>query len=225
MGAVTPPGNKPGQTSYAQCGEDLIVAYLFQLRGIKIPTCLDIGAYHPHFANNTYRFHLMGSRVVNIDANPAAIAMFSAERKSDTNLNIGVGVRRGEFDFFIMEDEALNTFSSEEKESLIAMGHTLKKIIRIPVQPINEILQTYFADGLDFLSIDAEGVDFDIVRALDFQQHAPKVICIETINYTTDGTGSKRTDLCTFLIQAGYVEYANTNINSIFVLQQWWFKK
>ncbi len=210
--------------SWSQSGEDIIIEYLFRLRDITKPSCLDIGAYHPIALNNTYKFFLKGSRIVNIDANPAAIQRFASERSGDVNLNIGVGAKKGEFNFYIMEEDSLNTFSEEEKINLEKMGHKLKQQKIISVLPLNEVLENYFENKApDLISIDAEGVDFDIVKSLDYQQYSPKVICIETINYTPDGTGSRRTDLCNFIEEAGYFEYANTNINSIFVNKAWWF--
>ena len=212
------------KVSYSQCGEDIIIEYLFGLRNIVTPVCLDIGAYHPIAANNTYKFFLKGSRVINIDANPAAIEKFKLTRPDDTNLNIGIGASSGEFDFYIMEDEALNTFSPEEKISLEKMGSRLKEIKKIKMVPVNQILTEYLNDTApDFISIDAEGVDFYIIQSFDFNKYAPKVICIESINYTPDGTGTKRLDLCQYIEGKNYFEYANTNINSIFVNNAWWF--
>lgn len=223
--------NEPGRVdafkkdSWSQAGEDILVEYLFGLRKITTPVCLDIGAYHPVFANNTYKFYQKGSSVVNVDANPAAIALFKTFRPTDVNLNLGVGKEAGSFDFYIMDDEALNTFSSEEKDSLLNMGKKLTKTLKIEMLPVNEIIKRYFAgEAPDFISIDAEGVDTEIIASFDFEKYAPKVICIETINYSPDGTGSKRTDLCNQIEQEGYFEYANTNINSIYVQNKWWFK-
>ncbi|MEJ7589524.1 MAG: FkbM family methyltransferase [Ferruginibacter sp.] len=210
--------------SYSQSGEDIIIEYLFGLRNITKPSCLDIGAYHPVVANNTYKFFLRGSKVVNIDANPSAIEKFNILRPADTNLNIGIGNETGEFDFYIMEDDALNTFSREEKFNLEKMGSRLKEVKRIQMIPVNNVLNEYFnSDAPDLISIDAEGVDFDIIKSFDFDRYTPKVICIETINYTPDGTGTKRILLCQFIEELGYFEYANTNINSIYVNKEWWY--
>lgn len=210
--------------SWSQSGEDIIIEYLFSLRKITQPLCLDIGAYHPVAANNTYKFFLKGSKGVNIDANPAAIENFTVTRPTDINLNIGIGKSEGEFDFYIMQDAALNTFSLEEKNNLEKLGSHLKEIKKIKVVPVNTILKKYFNGAPpDLVSIDAEGADFDIIKSLDFINYAPKVICIESINYTPDGTGTKRHDLCQFIEELGYFEYANTNINSIFVNRAWWF--
>lgn len=226
--AVPPPAAPAPspKTSWSQSGEDLIVEYLFRLRQIEAPLCLDIGAYHPFFANNTYKFFLKGARAVNVDANPAAIQLFRKTRPGDINLNIGIGAKGGVFDFYLMEDESLNTFSEPEKRRLESMGHRLKEVQRIQVCTVNEVLEKHFGkQSPDFLSVDAEGVDEAIITTFDFSRFAPKVICIETINYTPDGTGNKRTDLCRLIESKGYFEYANTNINSIFVQTAWWFSK
>ena len=61
---------EPYKISYSQSGEDIIVEYLLGLRNIYTPTFLDIGSYHPVFANNTFKFFKKGARGVNIDANP-----------------------------------------------------------------------------------------------------------------------------------------------------------
>ena len=212
--------------SFSQSGEDIIIEYLFGLRNIDKPVCLDIGAYHPVAANNTYKFFLKGSKVVNIDANPSAIENFIKQRPGDTNLNLGIGGSDGDFDFYIMEDAALNTFSESEKINLENLGHRLKEVKKIKMISINKIFEQYFQNtAIDFLSVDAEGVDFEIIQSLDFSRYQPKVICIESIDYTPDGTGTKRNDLCSYIENAGYFEYANTNINSIFVFKNWWFGK
>jgi FkbM family methyltransferase len=210
--------------SFSQSGEDIIIEYLFGLRKILCPNFLDIGAYDPIFANNTYKFYLKGSKGINIDADPSAIVKFNLKRVKDTNLNIGVGKHKGLLPFYIMEESSLNTFSKIELENLLLTGQKLKDTINIAVLSINEVLEKYFSkENCDLLSIDAEGVDFEIIQAMDFEKHIPKVICIESVNYTPDGTGSKREDLCSYIESKGYYEYANTNINSIFVNRNWWF--
>ena len=59
----------PEKKSFSQCGEDLIVNYIFGLRGITKPTYLDIGANDPFYLNNTALFYINGCRGINIEAN------------------------------------------------------------------------------------------------------------------------------------------------------------
>ena len=53
-----------GNSSFSQCGEDLIVNYIFNLRGISLPSYLDIGANHPYFISNTALFHKKGCMLI-----------------------------------------------------------------------------------------------------------------------------------------------------------------
>ena len=76
--------------SYSQCGEDLIIAFLFRSLGIERPGYIDIGAHHPTYLSNTRLLYARGSRGINIEANPALIRRFRTQRPGDVNLNIGI---------------------------------------------------------------------------------------------------------------------------------------
>src|SRR4030081_1527697 len=91
-----------GRLSYSQCGEDLLVNYIFSLRGIQYPSYLDIGANHPFFISNTAFFYRKGCRGINIEANPQLIHPFDRFRRKDTTLNVGVGPEEGEMNFYII---------------------------------------------------------------------------------------------------------------------------
>jgi FkbM family methyltransferase len=212
------------KTSFAQCGEDIIVNYIFSLRGLLSPTYIDIGANHPFFINNTAIFYEKGCRGINIEANPMLIGEFNKYRPNDINLNVGISIEEGESDFFIFEDNTLSTFSKSECDNLQLNGKKLLSIEKVKLTPIENILKKYFNDQFpDFLSIDVEGLDFTILQSIDFKRHFPKVICVEVAEYSAIGTGAKKTDLVDFLISKGYSEYATTNLNAIMVKNEFWF--
>src|SRR5580704_12499223 len=184
------------KTSFAQCGEDIIVNYIFSLRGLLSPTYIDIGANHPFFINNTAIFYEKGCRGINIEANPMLIGEFNKYRPNDINLNVGISIEEGESDFFILEDNTLSTFSKSESDNLQLNGKKLLSIEKVKLTPIENILKKYFNDQFpDFLSIDVEGLDFTILQSIDFNKHFPKVICVEVAEYSAIGTGAKKTDL------------------------------
>jgi hypothetical protein len=89
--AQTPPAG-PAGPSYAQTGEDVIIASLFEYLQVARPTYLDIGAFLPIFSNNTYLFYSKGSRGVLVEPNVALIPELRKRRPGDTVLDIGVGV-------------------------------------------------------------------------------------------------------------------------------------
>lgn len=210
--------------SYSQCGEDLLVDYIFKLRGLLRPTYIDIGAYHPFNLSNTAIFYKRGSRGINIEANPLLIDKFKEYRPEDINLNVGIDVKDGFCDFFIMKDSTLSTFSKKEFEQFCLHGKELDKIVKVKTRSISSILAEFFGNEFpDFLSLDVEGRDFAILKSINFELHCPKVICVESAEYSPIGAGSKRYELIDFLVSKGYYEYANTNLNAIMVKNEFWF--
>lgn len=210
--------------SFSQCGEDLIVQYIFNLRGITKPTYLDIGANHPFNISNTALLYQNGSRGINIEANPHLFDSFIKYRPEDINLNVGVGTNEDDLDLFIMQDHTLSTFSEEECNQLQEFGKQLKEIKRIKVLPIYTILNEYSNNNTpDFLSLDVEGLDLAILKSIDFQKLSPKIICVEAAEYSPIGAGERKNELIDFLVSKNYYEYANTNLNAIMVRRDFWF--
>ena len=204
--------------SYSQFGEDLIIKSIFDLFNIKNPTYFDIGAHHPFYLSNTALFYNSGSHGINVEANPFLIQSFNKYRKRDVNLNIGIGVHKGNMLFHVFEDDTLSTFSENEAQKLKSFGHKIIKEQSIEILSINELLDLYnLGKSPDFLTIDAEGYDFQILNSLDFEIFSPVVICIEIVEYSPNGNGKKKKEIINLLNQKGYFEYANTYINGIFV--------
>ncbi len=210
--------------SYSQCGEDLLIQYIFTLRGVKNPSYIDIGANDPFFLSNTALFYKKGSRGINIEANPQLMKQFIANRPKDINLNIGISNKEEELDFYIMEDNTLSTFSKEDCDFMVSKGKTLKAVQKIKLITIADVLEKYFGNQFpDFMSIDVEGMDFQILQSIDFENSRPKVICVEAADYSPVGAGARRSELIDFLVAKGYYEYANTNLNAIMVDRKFWF--
>ncbi len=216
---------KNAKTSYSQCGEDLIIQYIFNLRKIYKPSYIDIGANDPFFLNNTAIFYQKGCQGINIEANPNLIKNFQKHRPNDLNLNIGIGETEEELDFYIMNDNTLSSFSRNECDKYIATGkYNIDKIEKIKTTTIQRIINNYNNSIFpDFLSIDAEGLDFEILKTIDYKKNSPKIICVEAAEYSPIGAGEKRSDLINFLKNNNYYEYANTNLNAIMVEKNFWF--
>lgn len=218
------PSKKYEKSSYSQCGEDILVQYIFNLRSVYNPTYIDIGANHPYFISNTALFYKNGCRGINVDANPQLIEVFNKERPEDINLNIGISNAEGEMDFYLMEDNTLSTFSKQECDFMIANGKKLGNVQRVKLTTIQSLLDKY-TNGIfpDFLSLDVEGYDFEILKTIEFEKSSPKIICVEAAEYSPIGAGNRRNELIDFLTSKGYYEYANTNLNAIMVKRDFWF--
>lgn len=216
------PAYHSAKTSWSQCGEDLIVDFLLTwVLGIKHPTYLDIGAHHPHHFNNTYIFYKRGLTGVNIEPDPDLFNNLVKYRPNDLNINKGVGFNKYNetADFYLMSSRALNTFSKEEAERVSKPGNVkIDKIIQVELININDVLLKYFSKKVpDFLTIDVEGYDLEILKSIDFEKYKPNVICVETIRFSEDRVLLKQQSTIDYLLANGYLNYADTSINTIFV--------
>jgi FkbM family methyltransferase len=210
--------------SWSQCGEDLILRYLFDLLHIARPTYIDIGAHHPWYYNNTYLFYRQGARGVNVEPDPSLHAGLVRGRRHDVNLNIGIGPDEAELDFYVMSARTLNTFSaSEAKKCVEQHGLRIVDTRRIKVQTFAQVVAAHMGRTPDLVSLDVEGLDLDILRSIDFSVHRPHVFCVETISYAAgDGSGVKSAEIHALMLANGYRLYADTYINSIYVAESSW---
>ncbi len=209
--------------SYSQCGEDLIISFIFS--GLHVPdwTYLDIGAHHPTEINNTYLFYLQGHRGVCVEPDPTLFVQLQQVRKDDTCLNVGVGTSEAVADFFVMTTKSLNTFSRVDAERCASNGqHRVEKVISVPLVSINSIVEKYFKPYPNLVSLDIEGLDFEVLQTFDFARFRPEVFCIETLTYTTDKTEQKKPEIVDWMNSHGYFSYADTYINTIFVRRDSW---
>lgn len=214
------------QLSYAQSGEDLILAHIFYKLNITKVSYLDIGANHPRYISNSYYFYLRGGKGVCIEPNPVLFSKIKKIRPGDTVINAGVGIdERIEADFYLFPPQAdgLSTFSKEDADYWATVGMkgvgkiNYQKVIKIPLITINSIIEKYFDKAPDFISIDVEGLDLEILKSLDYNLYSPKIICVETLLYDDQQKESKNTAIIDFLKSKGYDIYADTHVNTIFI--------
>lgn len=213
--------------SWSQCGEDLILHHIFHELRLDKPTWIDIGAHHPFYLNNTFLFYSQGARGINIEPDPSLCQQFVKERPKDINLNFAIGEQSGELDFYIFNEPTLNTLVKEEADRIHKEhpGYFVKEVCKVKIEPLDQVIEKY-AQGKfpDLLSLDVEGLDEQILKSIPFEKTAPKVICVETISFSTQGRGVKSVAIPEFLKSKGYMVYADTNINTLFVKENLWQK-
>ncbi len=213
-----------GRVSYAQAGEDLILALIFESLGVAHPVYLDIGANHPRRFSNTYLFYRWGGRGVLVEPDPGLVPRLRRARPRDLTLGVGIAPQPGQLEFFRMSEPVLNTFSREEAESLASQGHRIVARVTVPVITIGEAL-AHCLRTPDLISLDIEGMDEAVLASLDFVRYRPLVLCIETITYSTTGEGRKLSGILELMRENGYMNFADTHINTIFVDEQRWRRR
>jgi FkbM family methyltransferase len=205
-----------GHISYSQHGEDMVFVALFERFGIARPTYLDIGANHPTDCSNTALLYSRGARGVNIDASPDVIRLFEHARPEDLNVNVGVAGRSGTMTFYRLGDTAgTNSFSREAIERQLAENPAaaIADTIEVPVLTLNQVIRTY-CGGIfpDLLSVDAEGLDYEILEAASFASR-PKILCVETLS----PAGENEAAIDALLIRHGFRKCIQMHANGIYI--------
>ena len=204
----------------------MIANFLFEWLHIPLPTYLDIGAHHPTKLSNTYFFYQKGARGVCVEPDPELHRQIKEKRKKDICLNVGVGSQNIEADFYLMSSNTLNTFSKVEAERYQIDGkYSVVKKIVVPIIEVNKLIEEYFDGYPNFVSLDVEGLDYEILNSFDFQRFRPEVFCIETLTFTVDNSERKISETIDLMKKNNYMVYGDTYINTIFVDNDIWSRR
>lgn len=168
------------QISYSQQGEDLTLLNLMPFR--KNGFFVDVGAFHPIKYSNTYLFYLNGWSGINIEPNPDVKNDFLKLRKRDINLSIGIGNLPGKLKYYKFNDAALNTFSKEHADKWKKLPNFhITDIGECNIDTLKNIFSIYLPKGkkIDFMSVDVENFDLQVLEGNDWDVFRPSIIAIE----------------------------------------------
>jgi FkbM family methyltransferase len=184
---------------------------------------VDVGAYDPTELSNTRHFYDRGWSGINVEPIPARAERFRIERPRDINLNLGIASAPGLLPFYEMDPATLSTFHREEAERCSGFpGHRIVATREIPVLPLRDVLAEHAGvRRIDFLSIDTEGLEDEVIRSNDWQRFRPVAILIEYRRYHPRGLeGSAGRTWEPFLLEQGY-RFAHANeVNALYVRRE-----
>lgn len=205
-----------GRRFYSQAGEDMILWLYYETKNYK-GFYVDVGAHHPFRFSNTAFFYRRGWRGINIEPTPSLFNAFPRWRKRDINLNVGIG--NGEkLTFYVFNEGALNTFDPEIARSRDGSYDGKYRIIdRIEVQTrtLADILDKHLPAGtpIDLLTIDVEGMDFDVLKSNDWTKYKPSFILVECESELDDLSDD---EIYQFLHAKGYSIAGRTLYTTLF---------
>ena len=195
--------------SFSQFNEDLLIDLLFGSKNNGF--YLDIGANDPSFNNNMKRFYDKGWSGINIEPGIDSIKKFCESRIRDINLNIGVGPVKGALTFYqVVGDSTLSSFNEKIAKKMAAkFGLTIDEI-SIDVLRLIDVFEEYVKDKqVDFMSVDTEGLDLEVLQSNDWDRFRPTLIMVEIDN--------QYQQIVEFMSQCNYVLVYNNYHNGIFI--------
>jgi FkbM family methyltransferase len=200
--------------SFAQSGEDRVLANYIDTN--KKGFYIDIGANDPINLSNTFLFYSRGWKGITIDADESLIAKHKKIRINDTSICAALSSDFITKKYYQYENSAYNTLDKEMADNLVGQIKVKQENI-LETVPLNHLLIQYesvIPQKIDLLSIDIEGMDFDIIQSLDFKRFNPEFIIIEMHKFSLEKANDNQVYL--FLKEKGYVLIGFVAMNGYF---------
>jgi len=123
--------------------------------------------------------------------------------------------------YYIFQNPALNSF--DEKLS-VSREEDIISIQEISTLTLEYILDTYLPKDqeIDFLNIDVEGFDLNVLKSNNWKKYKPKVIAIEIL--AMDINDVINSEIYHLLVDKGY-KYSSKSIRTNFFIRDDIYKK
>lgn len=189
---------KSKRAHYSQFGEDIAIARV--LNTDRAGFFVDVGCYHPRRYSNTWMLYQKGWRGINIDIDSIKIDAFNLLRKEDINIVSAVSNKNGEVSYY---SNGFYSLSVSLDDDFVA-GKEKYRRKTTKCRGLSEIIDDtkYKGRQIDFLSVDVEGHDVEVLRSLDFERYSPRLVAVEThFSLLRDVVSSS---MYQFLVEKGY---------------------
>jgi FkbM family methyltransferase len=165
--------------SYTQNLEDyhLWVALQGRTSGFYI----DVGAGHPIADNVSFWFYERGWRGMVIEPQPRLAEMYSFVRPRDICVQSLVGRHDGEAEFYQFGRlHGLSTMEPKFAQGGVKHGDDYEVVTK-PITTLAQLCSEHSITEIDFLKIDVEGAEGDVLAGNDWSRFRPKIIVAEAI--------------------------------------------
>lgn len=197
--------------SYSQSGEDMILNTI--LCDVRKGFYVDVGANNPTIYSNTHFFYKKGWCGINIDALPGSMKIFNRMRPRDINLEIPISDKEEKLNYFMFSPSFYNSFL---EESAVLFKDKLIETKELTTKKLSWVLDNFFTNRvIDFMTIDVEGLDFQVLKSNNWIKYRPKVLVIEL--FSNEIESIKGNMISTFLEENGYSLYCFSPTNIFFI--------
>jgi len=168
--------------------EDLVIYNFFKLseRSGFVGNLLDIGANDGIALSNSYALIKLGWKADLVEPAPKAFAKLEKLYSGNPNIrlhNFAIGNTNGEIDFY--DVGKLDTSNLKLKDNISLTSSTYEnwsyheEKIKVQCMTFNNFLGKIGNKQWDFITIDTEGLDYDIFRHINMVKLNCKCLCIE----------------------------------------------
>lgn len=205
--------SKP-KKSYSQFAEDLLIQ-LFLRDKVVEKFYVDIGCHHPRRGSNTYLLYQKNWSGLLVDLERDKVLACQLARPRDKVILAAVSDQEKLVDIYSPKKFSTNT--TINVEGVVNKGGYIK-IGEIQTRTLNSILyENKVPKNFSLLSIDVEGVDFQVLKSINLNEYRPQVICIECWESSDGVAAIIASDIYIHLVERGYELRAWLGLSTIFV--------
>jgi len=162
--------------SYAQNNEDVVLARV--LGDAPGGFYVDVGASEPELRSVTKHFYEHGWRGVNVEPVAAVHAALARARPRDTSLCLALGAAPGALTFFEFQAEGISTLSEDFAAHFVRQGLSCTRRT-VEVRTLGELCRDHCPGPIDFMKIDVEGWERQVLEGGDWRRFRPRVLLVE----------------------------------------------
>jgi FkbM family methyltransferase len=204
------------ELSYSQNLEDYHLSLAFA--GQATGTYIDIGAGHPIADNVSFWFYERGWRGIVVEPQPELAALYGRLRPRDIAVRGLIGRERGETDFHMVDRlHGLSTTREDVAQRARAFDVDYQTL-RLPVTTLAQLCESHDLGPIDFLKIDVEGAESDVLFGGDWKRFRPKVIVAEAVSPMSSEPSWQEWE--PFLLAQGYRFVLFDTLNRFYVAQE-----
>ena len=165
--------------SFSECfGEDLFIKNYF--KDVNCGFYVDVGCNQPKINSLTFFLYKKGLKGMNLDISKRCTDLYDHFRKNDINLNISIGAKEKFVKSFIFyESCTMNTVNENFKDHTTNSVNKIPEIKKIKQKTLDKIFCEYYIKKIDYLNIDVEGNELNVLEGFDITKFCPQLISIE----------------------------------------------
>ena len=181
-----------------------------------VGTCIDIGASDGYHGSMSLKFELAGWDVLCVEPNPIYYSRCASIRENVSDYAVGSENEDGvSFTVYNVGGGNLSAISGLQTDERLVESHSHLIVdtydIEVSVRTLDYIIEEQFShvNNIDFVSIDVEGTELDVLHGFDIERWMPRLFVIEN-NFEED-------HLLNYLSQFGYEKQTRHNVNDFYV--------
>ena len=165
--------------SYAQNFEDVVLHRVFH--NVENGRYIDVGAFDPVMHSVTKHFYDKGWSGVNIEPVERFFKKFERDRPRDWNINAGIGSEIGKAEFYEWGYSGMSTTREVFNKSAMKELGFERTTKTIALTTLAEITKQLPDREIDFLKIDVEGAERNVLLGGEWKNFRPRVVLLEAI--------------------------------------------